>query len=220
MGVRADLVGSVDRISFDLVFLQGLLGAVSPCAWPLPVAAIVLALAGGKGQAVVRNRLLAYAAGFVVAFTLLHLYGTPLAAWLERHRLVGALALAFLLAYEGLFLFGVKNIWARLRAGRPGADPASDATTAAILGLLMPFAVTLCTTADALSGAASLGDAGAVPAAAAVVLAAALGAALALLALGHVAYLLSRAVGRPALLVRIAGAVLVVMAVLIALGGA
>ncbi|MDA8345504.1 MAG: hypothetical protein M0Z66_08470 [Thermaerobacter sp.] len=214
------LLGSVDGISYDVVFLRAILGSVYPCTWPLPVVAIGLAVAGGQGATVSRNRLIAYAIGFVIAFTLLHLYGTPVANWLERHRMVGELALAFLLIFEGLFLLGVQNVWARLRGKRPGEDPASDATTATLLGLGMPFATTLCLSTAALAGASALGDAGNVGAAAAVILIIAVGTALGLLLVGHLAYLVWRRLPPATIIPRIAGGAFVILAILIVLGRA
>ncbi len=210
----------MDPISYDVVFLHAILGAVSSCAWPLPVVAIGLAVAGGERQELARNRLIAYALGFAVAFVLLHLYGTAIESWIGRRRLVGELALAFLLTFEGLFLLGVQNIWARLRSRRPGEDPASDATTSALIGLGMPFATTLCFTASALSAASALGDAGSVGAAAILVAIIAIGAALAVLVVGHIAHLIWRRLGSPALVTRLAGGAFVLIAILIVLGHA
>lgn len=208
----------MESISYDVVFLRAILGAVYPCAWPLAAGAIGLAVAGGNGQKIARNRLLAFAAGFLVAFVLLHLYGTPVSNWLQRHRMVGELAVSFVLMFEGLFLLGVQNVWARLRGRSPGEDPVSDATTSALLGLGMPFAVNLCLIAPSLSAASALGDAGQVLAGGLVVLVAGIGTALMLLGLGHLAYLLVRRLGPSRSPSLVAGAGFVLLSILIVLG--
>ncbi len=211
--------GSVGRISYDVIFLRAILGAVYPSAWPLPVVAVGLALGSAQDAGVIRGRLAAYASGFVVAYLLLHLYGTPVADWLQRHQAVGALSLAFVLMFEGLFLLGVQNVWARLRGRSPGQDPASDATTSAILGILMPFEVSLGLSGPALQSAAKLGDAGLTWPAADAVLAVALGGAVTVLALGFAARrLASRAPSASRVLTRAVGGVFAAVAVLIALG--
>jgi hypothetical protein len=211
--------GSVDRISYDVVFLRAIVGAVYPSAWPLPVVAIGLSIGGAQDPKVVRGRLAAYVSGFVVAYLLLHLYGTPVADWLQRHEAVGALSLAFVLMFEGLFLLGVQNVWARLRGRSPGQDPASDATTSAILGILMPFEVSLGLIGPALQNAAKLGDAGSVGPAAAAVAAVAVGAAVTLVVLGLAAQALaSRAPAASKGITRGVGGAFAVIAVLIALG--
>lgn len=205
-------------VSYDVVFLQGALAPFYPSGWALLAVAAAVAAAGSTGRAAAAGRTLCFTIAFVIAYLLLHLYGTGVGAFLGQHRLPVAIGVAAVLLLEGLSVVGVNNLWAVVR-GRGGTvpAPATDHVTAAVLGAGMAFAASLLANTQALARAAELGDAGRVALGASVTAAAVAGTSLALLLSLHLLQLLWERVGREVWRVRAAGAGMIVLAVLIAL---
>ncbi len=182
------------RLSYDAVLLAGLAAVASPSAWPLWL--MLLALVAGASSGASRGVALSYIFAFLLAFLLLHLYGTPVASVLARRAAAASLALALMLALEGVYLLGVESLWSRLRRKASREAPSTDWLAAVLIGLGVAFAMPSLGGPAALGAASSLGDAGDVAAAFGVSALLGIGAAALLLVLGHVANLVLR---RPAL---------------------
>lgn len=205
-------------VSYDAVFLRGALAPFDPSGWVLLAVAVAVSAAGPLARPVARGRALSFAIGFALAYLLENLYATGIGAFLLQHRLPAALALAAVLLLEGLSVIGVRSLWAVIRGRGGDAGPsATDNITAAVLGGGMAFAASLAANAPALSRAAELADAGRVTAGATVVLCATLGMVLSLLVVLHLLQLLWERIGHEASRTRVAGAAMVMLAVLIAL---
>ncbi len=178
------------RLSYDAVLLAGLSAIAMPAAWPLWL--LLLALVAGAAPGASRVPALSYVFAFLLAFLLMHLYGTPVALVLARHAAAASLALALLLALEGVYLLGVESLWSRLRRKASQEEPTTDWLAAVLIGLGAAFALPSLGGSAALGAASSLGDAGDVKGAFLVSALVGIGAALVLLVLGHVANLVMR----------------------------
>ncbi len=179
---------------------------------------MLLALVAGAAPNASRGPALSYVFAYLVAFLLLHFYGTGLAATLQRHAGAAALALALVLALEGIYLLGVESLWSRLRRKGASEQPATDWLAGLLLGLGGAFALPSLGGSAALARAASLGDAGNVSGALLVTALVGFGVVVVLLVVGHVANL---AVGRLApspWLQRAAGLAMMLVAVALAAG--
>ena len=189
---------------------------MSLSAWPIWL--LLLALVAGAAPDSRRGAALAYVFAFLLAFLLLHLYGTALALVLVRHAGAAALALALVLAFEGIYLLGVESLWARLRRKATQTEPATDWLSAALIGLGAAFAMPSLGGLAVLGRAGALGDAGDLGGALLISALVGVAASLVLLVLGHVANLLLMRLGGGRWPRRGAGAAMLLVAVAVAAG--
>lgn len=179
---------------------------------------MLLALVAGAAPGSSRGPALGYVFAFLLSFLLLHLYGTGLALTLGRHAAAASLALALLLALEGIYLLGVENLWRRLRRSAVKEQPSTDWLAAVLIGIGAAFAMPSLGGSGALARASALGDAGNLAGAFLVSALVGVGAALVLLVLGHVADLVLRRVAKGPWPGRAAGIAMLLVAVALAAG--
>lgn len=167
--------------------MAGLVAVIQPTAWPLWL--LLLALVAGAAPGGTRGAAFSYIGAFVLAFALLHLYGTTLGIVLTRHAAAASLALALLLVLEGIYLLGVESLWSRLRRTPDRTEPATDWLAAVLIGLGAGFALPSLGGPTVIARASALGASGDVGASLLMMVLVAAGAALVLLVLGHIAHL-------------------------------
>lgn len=176
-----------------------------------------MAAAGSVELRPARGRGLSFAIALAVAYLLLHLYGTGVGDFLQQHRLPAAIAVAAVLALEGLSVIGVRSLWAKLRGRLQEDGGATDNVTAAVIGAGMAFAVSLLQNQAALARAAILADAGRIGPAIVIVATASFGSLVAVLLVLHLLQMLWRRIGHDTWRMRGSGAVMALLAILIAL---
>lgn len=204
-------------VSYDAILVNGVLAPFYSSGWPLIVAGAAVAAAGSAEPRPARGRALSFAIALAVAYLLEHLYGTGIGNFLQQHRLPAAIAVAAVLLLEGLSVVGVQSLWAKLRGRTPDGGSSTDNVTAAVIGAGMAFAVSLLNNQAALSRAAVLADAGQLGAALVIVAIVSFGVLAAVLVVLHLMQMIWQRIGREAWRVRGSGAVMVVLAILIAL---
>ncbi len=214
--MRARVHGGWWRLSYDAVLLAGVVAILSPFAWPLWL--MLLALIAGAAPQGGRVPALSYIFAFLVAFLLLHLSGTNLSVILVRHAGVATLALALILAFEGIYLAGVESLWSRLRRRATLEQPATDWLAGLLLGLGSAFALPTLGGSTALARAASLGEAGDVAGGFVLTALVGFGVVVVLLVVGHVANLILGRVAPSPWLRRAAGLAMLLVAVALAAG--
>jgi amino acid transporter len=179
---------------------------------------MLLALIAGAAPNGGRVPALSYIFAFLVAFLLLHLFGTNLSATLTRHAGAASLALALILAFEGIYLAGVESLWSRLRRRATLEQPATDWLAGLLLGLGSAFALPTLGGSAGLARAASLGDAGDVAGAFVLTALVGVGVVVVLLVVGHVANLILGRVAPGPWLRRAAALAMLLVAVALAAG--